>query len=106
MAIRLSDYRVISFDCYGTLIPWESGIWDALQPLILENSRAGSPTAGMVDRQSVLKVFGEVESEVESHAPNILYSEVLERVHRGLAERLGFETRRELDTAFGESRRP
>ena len=30
---RLTDYRVLTFDCYGTLIDWECGIWDALQPL-------------------------------------------------------------------------
>ena len=29
---RLTDYRVLTFDCYGTLIDWEGGIWDALQP--------------------------------------------------------------------------
>ena len=38
---RLSDYRVLTFDCYGTLIDWECGIWDALQPLIMRNGRAG-----------------------------------------------------------------
>ena len=32
---RLTDYRVLTFDCYGTLIDWEGGIWDALQPLIM-----------------------------------------------------------------------
>ena len=32
--LRLTDYRVLTLDCYGTLIDWEIGIWDALQPLI------------------------------------------------------------------------
>ena len=26
---RLTDFRVLTFDCYGTLIDWECGIWDA-----------------------------------------------------------------------------
>ena len=30
MAMQLADYKVLTFDCYGTLIDWESGIWDAL----------------------------------------------------------------------------
>ncbi len=32
---RLTDFSALTFDCYGTLIDWETGIWDALQPLIL-----------------------------------------------------------------------
>ena len=24
---RLTDYKVLTFDCYGTLIDWECGIW-------------------------------------------------------------------------------
>jgi 2-haloacid dehalogenase len=32
--MRLGDFTVLSFDCYGTLIDWECGIWTALQPLI------------------------------------------------------------------------
>jgi 2-haloacid dehalogenase len=38
IAMRLSDFEALSFDCYGTLIDWESGIIDALAPLL---SRAG-----------------------------------------------------------------
>ena len=37
---QLTDYRVLTFDCYGTLIDWETGIWDALQPLIMRNRDA------------------------------------------------------------------
>ena len=28
--MNLADYDVLSFDCYGTLIDWESGIGDVL----------------------------------------------------------------------------
>ena len=31
--MRLSDFKVLTFDCYGTLIDWESGIFEALKPL-------------------------------------------------------------------------
>ena len=27
--MKLTDYKVLTFDCYGTLIDWETGIWDA-----------------------------------------------------------------------------
>ena len=35
----LTDFEALSFDCYGTLIDWETGIWDALQPLIGASGR-------------------------------------------------------------------
>ena len=38
MMPRLSDFQVLSFDCYGTLIDWETGIWNALQPLLASNA--------------------------------------------------------------------
>ena len=29
----------LPFDCYGTLIDWETGIWDAFQPIFLKNNQ-------------------------------------------------------------------
>ena len=43
MAKRLTDFKVLTFDCYGTLIDWETGIWDALQPLIMLNRAQRHP---------------------------------------------------------------
>ena len=31
--MQLTDFKVLTFDCYGTLIDWESGMVEALQPL-------------------------------------------------------------------------
>ena len=31
--MRLSDFKVLTFDCYGTLIDWESGMVEALKSL-------------------------------------------------------------------------
>jgi len=39
MTKNLQQYKALTMDCYGTLIDWESGIWDALQPLLLKNNR-------------------------------------------------------------------
>src|SRR5205823_7802310 len=44
--MELTDFKVLTFDCYGTLIDWESGIWEALQPLLDPggtNIAAGAP---------------------------------------------------------------
>jgi 2-haloacid dehalogenase len=31
--MRLNDFNVLTFDCYGTLIDWENGMIAALAPL-------------------------------------------------------------------------
>ena len=49
--MRLTDFKVLTFDCYGTLIDWESGIVAALQPLL---SRLPTPPG----RDAALEVFG------------------------------------------------
>ena len=94
---RLTDYRVLTFDCYGTLIDWESGIWDALQPLIMRNGRAD------VTRGPALEAFARSESRHEQEAPAGRYPDVLARVHRSVAGSFDLETSRELDAAFGAS---
>ena len=94
---RLTDYRVLTFDCYGTLIDWEGGIWDALQPLIMQ----GAATA--VTRDAALLAFAQFEAEHERASPELRYSELLSRVHRSIAQSLGIETNDALDEAFGAS---
>ena len=94
---RLTDYRVLTFDCYGTLIDWESGIWDAFQPLVMRNGRAD------VTRGAALEAFARFESRHEQEAPGRRYPEVLARVHRSVAESFGLETSPALDAAFGAS---
>ena len=94
---RLTDYRVLTFDCYGTLIDWETGIWDALQPLIMRNPDAE------VTRHAALLAFGQCESVQEQESPDLLYPDLLALVHQRIADRLGMQTDRDLDEAFGAS---
>ena len=93
----LTDYRVLTFDCYGTLIDWEVGIWDALQPLLMRGGAAG-PT-----RDAALRAFGEFETRHERDTPGLCYAELLARVHRDIAKRFGIESSPALDEAFGAS---
>ena len=94
---RLTDYKVLTFDCYGTLIDWEAGIWDALQPLIM----GGGDSA--VTREAALLAFAKWEAHHEHTSPGLRYPELLAKVHRSMAESLGFETNDALDEAFGAS---
>ena len=97
MTSRLTDYKVLTFDCYGTLIDWESGIWDALQPLLLAN-RSDS-----VDRDRGLRLFAAVETAQEAATPDMPYPELLTRVHASMASELALSSSSELDIAFGRS---
>ena len=94
---RLTDYRVLTFDCYGTLIDWECGIWDALQPLIMRNP------SSVIRRDDALRAFAQCESAQERATPGLRYPEVLARVHVRIAKRFGLQTDDELDAAFGAS---
>lgn len=49
----LGKFKVLTFDCYGTLIDWETGIWDAFQPLIMRN------TGSELTRDKVLEAFAD-----------------------------------------------
>ena len=97
MTKRLSDFSALTFDCYGTLSDWESGIWDAFQPILMANLGAE------VTRAPMLAAFGEAESAQQAETPGMLYPEILQRCHRALAARFGLDTTAELDAAFGAS---
>lgn len=88
---------MLSFDCYGTLIDWETGIWNALQPLFAVNQR------GDLDRSPVLGQYAQAESAAEKAHPGAGYREILRIVHRDLAHRLGLETTDAMDQGFSES---
>jgi len=82
--MKLSDYKVLTFDCYGTLIDWETGIFDALRPLV---DKAG----GSRERNKVLAAFAEHESAQQDETPNMRYSDLLSVVYRKLATDWGVD---------------
>lgn len=91
----LSDFKVLSFDCYGTLIDWESGIWSALRLL--------AEKAGGQGREAALTRFGHHESAQEHETPSLKYSQLLTRVHARLAAEWGVASDPAADRAFGAS---
>lgn len=97
MTGRLSDYTTLTFDCYGTLIDWESGIWDAYQPLIMASGRDD------LHRSAVLAAHARLESAQQAETPGVLYRDLLARVHLDLAQVYGLATTPEMDAAFGMS---
>src|SRR3954469_3406931 len=80
--LDFSRYRCLTFDCYGTMIDWESGILAALHRIV----DAHDKTATDAD---LLRHYAELESAAE-RGPYISYRDVLRSVVRGIGERLGF----------------
>jgi 2-haloacid dehalogenase len=76
----LSRFSWLTFDCYGTLIDWESGILAALQPLIAAAGRTIAP-------EGILELYAPIEAREEA-GPYRPYREVLESVVRRMAARL------------------
>jgi 2-haloacid dehalogenase len=97
MIRRLTDFKVLTFDCYGTLIDWETGIWDALQPMIMLNQRSD------ILRDDALTSFGQHENSMETEMPDLHYRKVLERVHQALAREFALESNDGLGQDFGQS---
>jgi 2-haloacid dehalogenase/putative hydrolase of the HAD superfamily len=70
----------VTFDVYGTLIDWESGIWDAFEA---EAARDGFT----IERDEVISAFHDIEREIEAGSYE-LYAEVLRRTAIEIAKRL------------------
>ena len=94
-SLELSNFDVLTFDCYGTLIDWEGGILSALH-------RALDGRAELPADDTLLESFGRHESATEA-GPYLPYREVLGRVLRGLAAELGVEPDDETVATFGGS---
>jgi len=97
MTKRLSDYTTLTFDCYGTLIDWESGIWDALRPPIAASGRDD------ITRAEALVSFARFESARQAQTPEMPYPEILTRVHGDLARHYDIATTSDMNATFGAS---
>ena len=94
--MNLDDFRVLTFDCYGTLIDWESGILTALRPLV---HRAGLT----LDGEAILAAFAAEESAQQAQTPAMPYAALLGLVHARLAGVWGVAGVPAENDRFGES---
>ena len=94
--MKLADFKVLTFDCYGTLIDWESGLYEALRPLL-------AAAKVSLKRDAVLAEFGKREAAQEAATPAMLYPQLLAEVHRQLARDWGVTLAEADHAAFGAS---
>ena len=80
--LNFDQFEVLTFDCYGTLIDWESGIWGALGGILAGHQVSVTP-------EKALELYGELEAEAERGAYRD-YKTVLRTVLEGFGARLRF----------------
>lgn len=72
-AIDVTGKRVLTFDCYGTLIDWETGILARVRPWLAAAGRAEIP------EDLVLSAFAIHQARHQQVRPALLYPEVMAR---------------------------
>ncbi len=96
MSKRVTDFAVLTFDCYGTLIDWERGILQAIRPWMTRHGVSAGDDA-------VLELFGECESAEEAATPGLVYPEILARSLKAMAKRWGTVASDDEAATFGAS---
>ena len=81
--IDYGDVDALTFDCYGTLIDWETGLADAFRPVLAAHGVR-------MDAEDVLTRFARHEASAEA-GEYLLYTDVLATGLRGVADELGFK---------------
>jgi len=94
--MKLRDFKVLTFDCYGTLIDWENGMVNALTPL---TNKLGDK----LTRNEILEAHARHESTQQRQTPYKRYRELLAIVYRRLAEEWGIITSWDECVRYGDS---
>jgi 2-haloacid dehalogenase len=80
--LDFTRFKVLTFDCYGTMIDWETGIFSALRPILARHEKK-------ITDCEVLDLYSELEASAEQGEFR-RYRDVLQSVVHGFGERLGF----------------
>lgn len=94
--MKLTDFKVLTFDCYGTLIDWETGMVEGLAPL---TSRVSRP----LSRNEILEAHARHESTQQKWTPGLRYSEILSIVYKRLSEEWGVHSTLAECEGYGDS---
>jgi 2-haloacid dehalogenase len=94
-SLDFGRFDALTFDCYGTLIDWETGILTALRAVL-------EPHGVELDDDDLLGRFARHEGAAEG-GPYLRYREVLGRSLRGICAELGIQPTDTKVAAFGGS---
>ncbi|KAG1816903.1 HAD-like domain-containing protein [Suillus variegatus] len=68
MPTNLTSHKVLVFDVYGTLVDWESGIYNTLKTLFPEDT----------SKEVVLEKYAAAELDLQMKDPSVAYSKILD----------------------------
>jgi 2-haloacid dehalogenase len=94
--LDLTKFRALSFDCYGTLIDWETGLLAVLSPWAREQ---GLDVPG----EQLLLAYADEEAAVQRGTPSALYPDVLATAFRRAGEKLDAPVSEEWAQRLGDS---
>jgi 2-haloacid dehalogenase len=92
---RFDGFEVLTMDCYGTLIDWESGILGALRPILTRRQQT-------IADEDILMRYAQLEAEAEAGG-YLSYRGILTLVLAGLGRTFGFDPSEEELAAFSDS---
>ena len=82
--LEWARFEWLSFDCYGTLVDWETGISTAVGE-VLDARGIGK------SMNEILALFSDIEPRVQGSRPFLNYRRVLREVMAGIGTQLGFK---------------
>ena len=81
----MNQYDVLTFDCYGTLIDWETGIRNSFRNAL---ARTG---AKIELSEKAFELYSVQERRLEKVTPHLSYREVLTRAAEAVAQEIGWD---------------
>ncbi|QOZ66120.1 HAD hydrolase-like protein [Bradyrhizobium arachidis] len=82
--LAFSEFKLLTFDCYGTLIDWDTSIAKLVQPWLLEME-------SQVPADLVVSTFALMQAKHQQTRPTLLYPDVLRRSWRDIEEQFGWD---------------
>ena len=93
--LDFTRYEILTFDCYGTLVDWETGILAALRRVLSAHGK-------QIDDATLLQLYGDFEQRAEQGTFQP-YREVLKSVVRQFGKELKFTPTRPEEETLPES---
>jgi 2-haloacid dehalogenase len=94
--IDFSRFKALTFDCYGTLIDWETGITSLVRPWLRE--MAVQPPDDLI-----ISAFALMQANHQQVRPALLYPEVLRRTWHDIERTFGWQENHQQANAFAKS---
>jgi 2-haloacid dehalogenase len=95
VTVDYDRFEALTFDCYGTLIDWETGLLRAFAPVLAAHGVT-------VDDEDLLVRYAAHEARLEA-GPYLRYRDLLATALRGVGDELGFQPSDEEAAHFGGS---